>query len=84
MRWSLVIAAALESPLDPGEIERDQWTQIGRIGAGDLAIAYAAREAEDPETSPLLLRGGLLLPPTVVVLGHASSANSGSTSRDAG
>jgi hypothetical protein len=70
---ALVTAAVIESRLDPEEIERDQRAQIGQIAAAGLAIAYVAREVEDLKTSPLQLHGGLLLPPTVIVLGHAYS-----------
>jgi len=70
---ALVLAAVLDSPLLPDEVERDRFEQIGEIGAIGLAIAYMARETEDPEASPLLLRGGLLLPAPVIVLGHVYS-----------
>lgn len=45
----------------------------GELAAVGLAIAYTARGAESAESSPFQVRGGLILPPSVVVLGHAYS-----------
>lgn len=53
--------------------EEALWEGAGEVAAASLAIAYAARGAEGPEMSPLKLRGGALLPPQVLVLGHAYS-----------
>jgi hypothetical protein len=55
------------------ELGEKQRARAGETAAVSLAIAYTARGAEDADTSPFELSGGLMLPPPVVVLGHAYS-----------
>jgi hypothetical protein len=54
---------------------KDQrWLQdAGETAAASLALAYQSRGAEDPEVSPLHVKGGLTLPASVVALAHAYS-----------
>lgn len=62
-----VQAAVLTAEPPEDEVRSDD-VMLARLG---MAIAYDARGVEDPTRSPLTFRGGLVLPASVVVLGHA-------------
>lgn len=56
-----------------GPDQEGQRFTAGELAAAAVAIAYMARGVESAESSPFQIRGGLLLPPSVVVFGHAYS-----------
>ncbi len=73
---ALVVDLVRETEVSAAELEPPQLERAGALAAAALAIASHGRDARSPEVSPFLLSGGLLLPPSMVVLGHAYSVAS--------
>jgi hypothetical protein len=60
--------------VDPDDLtgpHSDRMRAAGEIATVGLALAYNARGVDEPDLSPLKMRGGLTFPPSLVAVGHA-------------
>jgi hypothetical protein len=64
-------SAVSVDPDDLTDPHSDQMRAAGEVATVGLAIAYSARGVDEPDLSPLRMRGGLTLPPSLVAVGHA-------------